>query len=165
MIKIAQDIMRKQLVLFSALGFLFFSPFGHCLPQAQPAQGSVIHVEVVGLRSNKGQVSCSLYSSAEGFPKELQNAVAHIVAPISEHEAVCAFPGIAPGTYAVSVYHDENSNGKLDTNFLGIPREGVGASNNARGHMGPPKFDSAKFQLAGSWLNLEITINYLRGRL
>ena len=76
-----------------------------------------------------------------------------------------SFPGIAPGTYAVSVYHDENSNDKLDTNFLGIPREGVGASNNAHGHMGPPKFDSAKFQWAGAWLNLEITINYLRGGL
>jgi uncharacterized protein (DUF2141 family) len=160
-IEIAQDVVRKQLVLFSVLGFFFFSSFGRCLPQAQPAQGSVIHVEVVGLRSEKGQVSCSLYSSAEGFPKEVQKAVAHVVAPISQQKAVCEFPGIAPGKYAVSVYHDENSNGKLDTNFLGIPREGVGASNNAKGHMGPPKFDSAKFQFAGGSLNLKITINYL----
>jgi uncharacterized protein (DUF2141 family) len=91
--------------------------------------------------------------------------VAHIVARISAQKAVCEFPGIAPGTYAVSVYHDENSNDKLDTNFLGIPREGVGASNNARGHMGPPKFDSAKFEWAGAWLNLEITIKHLRGGL
>jgi len=47
------------------------------------------------------------------------------------------FPGVAPGRYAVSVFHDENSNGKMDTNFIGIPREGVGASNNAKGHLGP----------------------------
>ncbi len=165
MIKIAQHILRKQLVLFPALGLCFFSSFGRSFLQAQPAQGSVIHVEVTGLRSNKGRVSCSLYSSADGFPKKIQNAVAHIVVPISNQKAVCEFPGIAPGTYAVSVYHDENSNGKLDTNFLGIPREGVGAANNAPGHMGPPKFDSAKFQLDGSWLNLEVTINYLRGGL
>lgn len=165
MIKIGRNIIRKQLVLFSAFGFFLLSSSGRCLPEAEPAQGSVLHVEVVGLRNNKGQVSCSLYSSAEGFPKKVQNAVAHIIVPISDQKAVCDFPGIAPGTYAVSVYHDENSNGKLDTNFLGIPREGVGASNNARGHMGPPKFDSAKFQVAGGWLNLEITINYLRGGL
>src|SRR5215469_15984662 len=152
--------MRKQLVLFSVLTS-FFASFGHCLPQAQPAQGSVIHVEVARLRNNTGQVSCSLYSSADGFPKEGRKAVAHVVAPISEQKAVCDFPGITPGTYAVSVFHDENSNGKLDTNFLGIPREGVGASNDAKGHLGPPKFDAAAFHFAGGRFNLKITIHYL----
>ena len=141
--------MRKKLV-FLSVPALIFALGGHCLPQAQPA-----------LRNNNGQVSCCLYSSADGFPKEARKAVAHIVAPIYEQKAVCEFPGIAPGTYAVSMFHDENSNGKLDTNFLGIPREGVGASNDARGHMGPPKFDAAKFQFAGGRLNLKITINYL----
>jgi len=159
-IKVAQDTMSKQLV-FSLLGLFLFSSFGRCLLEASPAPEGVIHVEVVRLRSNKGQVSCSLYASAEGFPKQVEKAVAHVLAPISEQKAVCEFPGIPAGTYAVSVYHDENSNGKLDTNFLGIPREGVGASNDAKGHMGPPKFDSAKFQLPGGWLNLKITINYL----
>lgn len=161
MINLAQGSMRKQLALFSVLGVFFFVPFGRCLPPVESAQGNVIQVEVVRLRSNKGQVSCSLYSSAEGFPKDGRKAVAHVVAPISEQKAVCEFPGIQAGTYAVSVYHDENSNGKLDTNFLGIPREGVGASNNAKGHMGPPKFDSAKFQWSGGWLSLKIAINYL----
>lgn len=152
--------MRKQLVLFSFVAF-FSASVGRCLSQAQPAQGSVIHVEVVRLRNNSGQVSCSLYSSADGFPKEGKKAAAHVVAPISEQKAVCEFPGIAPGIYAVSVFHDENSNGKLDTNFMGIPREGVGASNDARGHLGPPKFDAAAFQFAGGRLNLTITVNYL----
>ena len=71
------------------------------------------------------------------------------------------FSAIKPGIYAVSVFHDENSNGKLDTSFLGIPREGVGASNGARGHLGPPKFDAAAFQFSGGRLNLEIAIKYL----
>jgi uncharacterized protein (DUF2141 family) len=64
-------------------------------------------------------------------------------------------------TYAVSAFHDENSNGNLDTNFMGIPREGVGASNNAKGHLGPPKFEAAAFQFSGGKLNLKITIKYL----
>lgn len=153
--------MPSKLTMFSLCAF-FLVPVDHCWPQSQASQGNnVIHVEVVRIRNDKGQISCSLYSSADGFPKKDEKAVAHIVAPISEREAVCEFPGMAPGTYAVSVFHDENSNGKLDTNFLGIPREGVGASNDARGHMGPPKFDAAAFQFAGGRLSLKITIHYL----
>ena len=68
---------------------------------------------------------------------------------------------VKPGTYAVSTFHDENSNGKLDTNLLGIPTEGVGASNNAKGHFGPPKFDDAKFRFEGGRLDLKIAIDYL----
>lgn len=78
-----------------------------------------------------------------------------------DKKAVCEFSGIEAGTYAVSVFHDENSNGKLDTKFMGIPREGVGASNGAIGHLGPPKFDAAAFHFSGGRLNLKITISYL----
>src|SRR5579863_1350790 len=100
---------------------------------------NVIHVEVKGLRSEHGQVLCALFSSAEAFPKKADKAVARLTAKIVERGAACDFAGVAAGTYAVSVVHDENSNGKLDTNFVGMPREGVGASNDAKGHMGPPK--------------------------
>ena len=131
------------------------------LPQGQLAQGNIIHVEIGGLRNDKGQVFCALYSSPDGFPKNSEKAVARIKSAISDKQAVCEFSGMAPGTYAVSVFHDENSNGKLDTNFVGIPREGVGASNGAKGHLGPPKFDAAAFHFSGGRLDLNITINYL----
>ena len=120
-----------------------------------------MRADVVGLRNNKGQVFCALYASAEGFPKDSQRAIQRTTSSISDRKASCEFSGIEPGRYAVSVFHDENSNGKLDTNFLGMPREGVGASNDARGHMGPPKFDAAAFQFAGGRLSLKITIHYL----
>jgi uncharacterized protein (DUF2141 family) len=80
----------------------------------------VIHVDVTGLRNEKGKVMCAPYSSAEGFPKDAQKAIAHAASAISEGKAHCEFSGIEPGTYAVFVFHDENSNGKLDTNFMGI---------------------------------------------
>jgi len=129
--------------------------------QEHAAAENLIHVEIAGLHSDKGQVLCSLFSSPSDFPKKTGKAVAHAKSSIARGHASCEFPGIAPGRYAVSVFHDENSNGKLDTNFLGIPREGVGASNDARGHMGPPKFDAAHFQFSGGRFNLKITINYL----
>ncbi len=100
-------------------------------PQAQPPQVNLIHVEIDGLHNDKGQVLCALFSSPIDFPKRTDKAVAHARADISHGHAFCDFSGIASGTYAVSVFHDENSNGKMDTNLMGIPREGVGASNNA----------------------------------
>ena len=141
---------------------LSLQSFERCLPQVpSPPQGGLIHVEIVGLHNNKGRVFCALYSSANGFPKDSQRAVRRDTSSILDRKASCEFSGIEPGRYAVSVFHDENSNGKLDTNFLGIPREGVGASNDARGHLGPPKFDAAAFQFVGGRVDLKITINYL----
>ena len=130
--------------------------------QAGPSDSqNVLHVAIDGLRSDKGQVICSLYSSADGFPKSSTKAIAHSTSPVANRQADCEFDGIQPGTYAVSVFHDENSNGRLDTNFIGIPREGVGASNNARGHFGPPSFRDASFGYAGGSMDLKIAIVYL----
>lgn len=129
--------------------------------QEQPREGNQIRVEIVGLRNDTGQVICSLFSSAEDFPKKANKAVAGAGSVIANRHAVCEFRGVSPGTYAISVFHDENSNGKLDTNLVGIPREGVGASNDARGHFGPPKFAAAAFPFPGGRIALKITISYL----
>jgi|ERR1035438_2564978 uncharacterized protein (DUF2141 family) len=141
--------MKFLLVLLAAASLL----------QAQSPQAKLIHVGIDGLHSDKGQVICSLFSSARGFPKT--NAVATIQSDITHGRATCDFPGVDAGTYAVSAFHDENSNGKMDTNFVGKPREGVGASNNAKGHFGPPKFDDAAFRYSGGHLDLSIAIAYL----
>jgi len=146
----------KVTFLFAAV----LAPAEPALAQGNP-QPNIIHVEVVGLHSDKGQVICALYSSRDGFPKQDEKAVARVSSAITQKQAVCEFSEIAPGTYAISVFHDENSNGKLDTKFMGIPREGVGASNGAKGHFGPPKFESAAFSFLGGRLELKITINYL----
>jgi uncharacterized protein (DUF2141 family) len=128
---------------------------------ASPAVENVIHVEISGLRNDKGQMLCALFSSAEAFPTKADKAVARLTTKIAERQATCDFIGVAPGTYAVSVVHDENSNGKLDRNFIGMPREGVGASNDAKGHMGPPKFSAASFRYESGRLDLKIHVNYL----
>ena len=69
----------------------------------------------------KAKLSVALYSSRDGFPKQSEKALARASSAIADKKAVCNFSGIAPGTYAISVFHDENSNGKLDTKFVGIP--------------------------------------------
>jgi uncharacterized protein (DUF2141 family) len=131
------------------------------LAYAQPAQPHQIDVEITGLHSDKGQIRCALFASSDGFPKDSGKAVAHTSTTISGGHASCGFDGLAPGTYAISVFHDENGNGKLDTNFIGMPREGVGSSNNVKPHFGPPKFKDAAFPFSGSPLRLEITMIYM----
>lgn len=70
------------------------------------------------------------------------------------------FTNLPEGVYAVSVFHDENMNQKLDKNFMGIPKEGYGASNNPKKKMGPPDFEETKFQLSGQAQSLEIKLMY-----
>jgi uncharacterized protein (DUF2141 family) len=129
--------------------------------QSGTRQENAIQAQIDGLRNDRGQVLCALFSSAADFPKRYENAVAHAKSTVVNQQANCEFESIPPGTYAVSVFHDENSNGKLDTKFMGIPREGVGASNNAKGRFGPPKFSAAAFQYSGGRVTLKITIHYL----
>jgi uncharacterized protein (DUF2141 family) len=69
-------------------------------------------------------------------------------APIDGTQAACVFEGLAPGAYAVAVVHDENGNGRLDKNFVGIPSEGYGVSNNRTYAMASPKWDESRFTLA-----------------
>jgi uncharacterized protein (DUF2141 family) len=98
-------------------------------------------VEVQGARSAQGSVAGALFTSAAGWPKPGQ-AVQGQFLPASD-KVVLLFRGLAPGRYAVSVYHDENGNTKLDANVVGIPTEPYGFSRDAQGRMGPPAFDDA----------------------
>jgi len=122
---------------------------------------STIQVDIIGLRSNDGEVHCALYSSADGFSDGFAKAAKTTTAKITNQQAVCEFAPVTPGDYAISVFQDENSNGKLDRNFMGIPKEGVGASNDAKGSFGPPKFVDARFSYRGGPQELTIHLQYL----
>jgi uncharacterized protein (DUF2141 family) len=128
---------------------------------ARAQAADTIHADIAGLHNDKGHVLCAIFSTPADFPRRADKALASASAVISGGQAVCAFIGIAPGRYAISVIHDENDNGKMDTKIFGIPREGVGASNDARGHFGPPRFEDAAFQFGGGRLDLKITVAYL----
>ena len=79
---------------------------------------------------------------------------------VRDREARCDFEDIPPGRYALAVIHDENMNGKLDANWLGVPKEGYGFSNDAKGLMGAPSFDAASFRYREGSLGLTIRLNY-----
>ena len=127
----------------------------------QKESENAIRVHIAGLNSDRGQVVCALFGAADDFPKRIDRAFARVAAQIMSKRATCEFPGVPAGVYAVSVFHDENLNGRLDTNWLGIPREGVGASNNPKPRMGPPKFAAAELQYSGASMDVEIIMHYL----
>lgn len=116
---------------------------------------------IVGpMENSDGTVRCALYGSADGFPAEPKKAVARTEGKVSGGKAVCEFKNVKPGQYAVSTLHDEDSDGEMDSNFLGIPSEAYGASNDAKGSMGPPSFSDARFEFKGGLLELKIKLNY-----
>ena len=90
----------------------------------------------------------------------LRSAMNVMVIKIRKTEARCDFEDIPPGTYALAVIHDENMNGKLDTNWLGIPKEDYGFSNDAKGLFGAPSYPAASFQYDGGILDLTISLHY-----
>ena len=120
-----------------------------------------IHVEILDIRDSTGAVACALFESSVGFPAEyLHYATNIMVIKIRDKQARCDFEDITPGTYALAVVHDENMNGKLDTNLLGIPKEGYGFSNDATALLGAPSFSAASFPYDGQNLDLTISLSY-----
>jgi uncharacterized protein (DUF2141 family) len=129
-------------------------------PAAPPAGEATLVVQVEGLKDDRGSVRAALYASEDGFPTTPEKALRRVDAPISGGRARAVFEGIAPGGYAVAVYHDENGNGRLDTGFLGIPTEGLAASNDAKGFMGPPSFEKARVEVGKGENRITVQVSY-----
>ena len=120
-----------------------------------------LHVQVLDIRNSTGSVACALFESEAGFPIEfLHYATQVVVIKIRASQARCDFEDLHPGTYAVAVIHDENMNGKLDTNWAGIPTEGYGFSNDAKAWLGAPPFPAAGFPYDGQRREITITLRY-----
>ena len=129
---------------------------------ASASSGGRIEAAVSGVSNAPGMMGCALFSSAAGFPLESDRPSVKImrVAPAGG-AAMCVFENVPPGVYAMAVVHDTNGNGRADTNFLGMPTEGVGVSNNVMPRMSTPTFDANKFSVAaGQVTRLAISLRY-----
>lgn len=122
-------------------------------------QETTLTVSVTGLRSTKGHVVYSVFSGPDGFPDKGEKAIATGQCAISpEKTALFTVPKLAPGVYAVTLFHDENSNGKLDAKAFGIPKEGFGFSRDPKIRVGPPRFKDASFAITGAGAERTLTI-------
>ncbi|MGM0454257.1 MAG: DUF2141 domain-containing protein [Thermodesulfobacteriota bacterium] len=133
------------------------------LPAIAFAQSSCpgIHVKIPNIKNSTGNIACAIFESPEGFPKKFQSmAKVVILKKIQNMQAQCDFVDIPPGTYAIAVIHDENMDGKLDTNWIGVPTEGYGFSNTTIDEFGAPAFSTASFRYEGQNLNLTVKLKY-----
>lgn len=112
------------------------------------AHSADLTITVKAVRSPDGAVFLALYDSETSFMKVPQAKTTRRM-NAGKGDLKIVIHDLPAGRYAVSSYHDENGNGKLDTNALGIPEEGYGFSNDARGMFGPPKFSEAVFEFDG----------------
>jgi uncharacterized protein (DUF2141 family) len=120
-------------------------------------QTGQLQVTIVGLENDEGKVMVGLFDSKEGYASG-KAPFRGCSAEIRGRKAECTFTGIPYGTYAIKAFHDKNGNGKLDTNFMGIPNEPYGFSNNARAEFGPAKWEDAKFAINSKNMSMEITV-------
>jgi uncharacterized protein (DUF2141 family) len=130
--------------------------------EARAGGTSTIVLEVSTFRNLKGFLGCQLYATPESFPDKWQSQVnlrKHV--PVTGPTTSCTFSDLAPGTYAAAVIHDENGNGTLDKNFLGIPTEAYGISNNHTHALSRPTWAESKFYVsADSTVTSKISLRY-----
>ena len=137
----------------------FLTAFMLLLSSISYAQSDRLTVKINGLKNKEGQVILDIFDTKDGYPMETDKAILRKTMAIPANGSVVFYVDDLPqGEYAFALIHDQNSNNKLDVNFLGIPKEGAGASNNAKGFMSPPSYKEAQFNFNQS---TEMTIKML----
>ena len=115
-------------------------------------------LRIVDIESNDGVIDVALSNSRNNYESR-EVAFRGITLSIKDNVAEHVFENIPFGEYAIKVYHDEDNDGELDTNFLGIPSEDYGFSNNASGSFGPADYEDAKFIFAQDNMIIKISLD------
>jgi len=133
-----------QISILILLGCLY-----HAIAQESEHQDhdTAITIDISGVSSDKGKLFIALYSDEKDWLKSTDYSTKSLV---RNGKANVTFESIPDGEYAISIFHDENDNGEMDSNWLGIPKEAFACSNGALGKFGPPKWSDAVFTVSGS---------------
>lgn len=146
-----KNILNMQHLIL-ALALLFSSVI---LAQSNEKQefkdGKIIKVSVINALNDNGTIAFALYNE-EGF---LKTPVQSRSGSIENGKCTVEFENISNGSYSIVCFHDENSNGRMDFELNGMPKESYGTSNNVM-NFGPPQFEDSKFDLINEDKTLEI---------
>lgn len=125
---------------------------------AASASAADLTIDVKGIADARGQILVAVYDTST---KWLGRALRYERAPASSPSMTIQVPGLAAGTYAVSLVHDIDNNGKMDSNAMRIPIEPYGFSNDATGTFGPASFEQARFEVPEKGARISITLQGL----
>lgn len=126
-------------------------------------ENSTLTVEVKGLKNQQGQVCMALFNSSRGFPQDRENAYHTKCTSIRDRPLQVEIPDLPWGSYALGLFHDENADSEIDTNFIGAPKEGFGFSNNPQMRTRPANFGEAMFVVGGRNTKIGIEMQYPYG--
>ena len=136
---------------------LTFFHFAFAQPEVEKKTGSIT-IQVTGLENDDGEVLISVSNSRKNYESD-NSAFVGAKAKIENGQAEYTFKEMSFGVYAIKLFHDENLDGELDSNFLGIPTENYAFSNNASGTFGPADYDDAKFIFEQTEMTMEISVD------
>ena len=126
---------------------------------AVPLMAGDLTVQVDAIRSGEGTIRIALHDGPDGFPGEREPIAVQSVAAQTGSVRII-FAGLPPGEYATTLFHDENNDGELAVNIVGMPTEGLAFSNDATGSFGPASFEDASFAMPSGNLAIITTVSY-----
>lgn len=140
---------------------IFLAMFVHEIVQAQEVsyqeEFSSFELTIEGIPEAKGEIRIAVFNSEASY-NEKEEPIHAVVLPVNGQTLIWDDEKLAYGDYAIAVYHDKNTNGELDSNILGIPKEAYGFSNNARGRFGPASWKDAHFTISSSSYSMSIQV-------
>lgn len=126
----------------------------------QAGAGPVLHVTATGTRRIAGEIAFTLYGADPARFLKSRGSLAIVRVPLASSSAEACFALAVAGDYAVAIYHDENGNHRWDRNFLGLPAEGYGFSNDAPTYLGPPAYAAARIAVHPGDNRITVRLRY-----
>jgi len=124
----------------------------------QSKEGGEIHLTIQETENDTGVIQMLLFNNKEGFPGTPEKALKRMSIPIKNKKATIILKGIEPGMYAISVFHDEDEDGEMKKNGIGLPLDKYGFSNDPTLIFGPPSFKKSSFEVKNKPIQVEINL-------
>jgi len=148
---------RRSLLL--ALAFFLFVQNG--LPQSSAARStSTLILHVSNIHNSKGVIRFAVFASPEGWPEDKTKAERYGSLPANVGTVTFRIADLPNGVYAISVIHDENENHKLDRDFFGRPKEGIGFGNNPKIGFSAPGWKQSSLQVSNPSTETTVNLRY-----